>query len=374
MPLALVGFQLIVSGLVVLWWRYASHQPRWPQRSAALLALIAVATAVALWFAPMVAPRNPFFSFARFAAWGLFLYGTLIAAGCAWIDRRRPRSALFSAAVALGLAGVALFAFRIEPRRLELTCTAIAAPGLKQALRVGVVADLQTDRPGDFERQALQRLKAAQPDLVVFCGDYVQLTHGLAPEAEAPAYERGLEALNRILREVDLRPPLGAYAVRGDVEPEFERWSRIFAGTGVVCVDQTRDFALAGLRLTALSYGDSRDQSLDRPDPEPAAFWLAFGHRPEVAKSPLAADLIVAGHTHGGQVQLPGIGPLTVLSDIPRRWGAGGLVPLSNQRQLYLSRGVGMERGAAPRLRFLCRPEIALLDLQPAPPAERSKP
>jgi uncharacterized protein len=366
MPLAVAGFQLILSGLVVLWWLYAGRQPRWPKRLAALLALLGVATAIAFLLAPVVAPLNPFFSFARFAAWGLFLYGTLLATGCAWIDRRRPRSALFSALAALVLAGVALFAFQVEPRRLELTRTNIVAPGLQRPLRVGVVADLQTDRPGEFERQALQRLKAAEPDLVIYCGDYVQLTHGLAPEAKAPAYERGLDALNQILREVDLRPPLGAYAVRGDVEPEFESWSRIFAGTGVECVDTTTDFALPGLHLTALSYGDSRSQSLERSDPEPAAFWLAFGHRPEVARSPLTADLIVAGHTHGGQVQLPWLGPLTVLSDIPRTWGAGGLVPLSNQRQLYISRGIGMERGAAPRLRFLCRPEVALLELTPA--------
>jgi predicted MPP superfamily phosphohydrolase len=76
------------------------------------------------------------------------------------------------------------------------------------------------------------------------------------------------------------------------------------------------------------------------------------------------ADLLIAGHTHGGQVRLPGIGPLITLSRVRRSWAAG-LTDIGRGRQLLVSRGIGMERGRAPRLRFLCRPELVVLELAP---------
>jgi hypothetical protein len=79
-----------------------------------------------------------------------------------------------------------------------------------------------------------------------------------------------------------------------------------------------------------------------------------------VALARPAVDAIVAGHTHGGQVQIPGFGPLITLTEVPRSWAAG-LTELPWGGWLFVSRGVGMERAAAPRLRFWCPPEVALL-------------
>ena len=77
------------------------------------------------------------------------------------------------------------------------------------------------------------------------------------------------------------------------------------------------------------------------------------------------ADLLLAGHTHGGQVQLPGIGPLLTLYGVPRDW-ASGLTEIHPGQYLLVSRGIGLERGNAPRLRFLCRPELIVIYLEPA--------
>jgi hypothetical protein len=74
--------------------------------------------------------------------------------------------------------------------------------------------------------------------------------------------------------------------------------------------------------------------------------------------------LLIAGHTHGGQIQVPGIGPLATASAVPRLIAAGGLSTHKGQR-IYVSRGVGMERKWAPPLRLNCRPELAVLDLVP---------
>jgi hypothetical protein len=73
-------------------------------------------------------------------------------------------------------------------------------------------------------------------------------------------------------------------------------------------------------------------------------------------------DLARAGHTHGGQVALPFFGPPITLSRLPRRY-AGGL----NDYQgipLHVSRGVGMERGTAPQIRFLVPPEVCVVDVR----------
>jgi uncharacterized protein len=76
------------------------------------------------------------------------------------------------------------------------------------------------------------------------------------------------------------------------------------------------------------------------------------------------ADLLIAGHTHGGQIRLPGVGPLVTNAKVPRRWAAG-MSDLPGGRKLLVSRGIGMERGNAPRLRLFCRPEMAVIDLLP---------
>jgi predicted MPP superfamily phosphohydrolase len=74
-------------------------------------------------------------------------------------------------------------------------------------------------------------------------------------------------------------------------------------------------------------------------------------------------DLALAGHTHGGQVVVPFFGPLLTLSDVPRHVAAGGVHELGPVR-VHVSRGVGMERGSAPQIRFFCPPEICLLTLR----------
>jgi hypothetical protein len=122
--------------------------------------------------------------------------------------------------------------------------------------------------------------------------------------------------------------------------------------------------AVGPLTLTALSFRDGFDTGLRLPDAE--GFHVVFAHAPDFSLSAdVGGDLLIAGHTHGGQVQLPLIGPLITFSHVSRRAAAGGITDLGGGRQLLVSRGIGMERGSAPRLRFLCPPEIVVVDLVP---------
>ena len=91
-----------------------------------------------------------------------------------------------------------------------------------------------------------------------------------------------------------------------------------------------------------------------------------IGHNPNFALQRPDADLYLAGHTHGGQVVIPFIGPLITFSDLPVDQVAGR-TDFTNGSTLIVSRGIGLERYDAPRLRFLCRPEVAVIDLLPQP-------
>lgn len=287
-------------------------------------------------------------SFARLQvlAWAVFLHAPLVLAASAAL-RKEPALALLAAAVAI----VGIDAFLVEPRWLEVTTTRLSSPALVEPLRIALIADLQTDRVGDHERAAMDAVRAANPDLVLFAGDYVHIRD------DAAAYAREARAFTALVS--GLTPRLGAYAVEGDVE--HGDWTRLFEGTGITALPTSTTVALDdSLWLTALTPADSR--SPRPPVPARDGFHIVLGHAPDFALAAPPADLLVAGHIHGGQVRLPFIGPLLTLSKVPRAWAAG-LTALPGGGHLYVSRGVGMERRNAPRLRFLCRPELALLEI-----------
>ncbi|MEM6797336.1 MAG: metallophosphoesterase [Acidobacteriota bacterium] len=312
------------------------------------------------------------FAFLRGAAWLLFAYlpihallsartlggrarGSRTADGAG--SRRRLAGRLKALATLLLM--TAAWAFLVEPRWLEITRFTVESEKLGRALRVAVISDLQTDRIAGHERRALEAALAARPDLVLLPGDYLQIDDPAARAREAAR-------LRELLEELRFTAPLGVIAVRGDVEQDG--WQSIFAGTGVQTYEKTTRLELGDLVVTALSPRDSRMRRAWLPRTE--RFHLAFGHAPEFALDQdqldrPTADLLIAGHTHGGQVRLPFLGPLITLSDVPRSWAAGR-TDLANGATLIVSRGVGMERGRAPRLRFLCRPEVTIVDLVPA--------
>jgi predicted MPP superfamily phosphohydrolase len=296
----------------------------------------------------------------RLLAWAFFGQAPLVALLLArqrWrAGARRLAGAL--AALAVALVAVAVDAFVIEPRSLVVTTHRVAAPGLTAPVRVALLADIQTDHVGEHERRALAAVAAAEPDLVLLAGDYVQVADPIRRHAE-------LVALRETWRAAGIAPGLGTIAVKGNADPPG--WERAFEGLPVIASSQTHRLRLGEITVTALAEEHSFDTGLLLP-PAPG-FHIALGHAPDYSLSGLPADLMLAGHVHGGQVQLPWIGPLITFSAVSREQ-AVGRTDLPDGRTLIVSRGIGMERVGAPRLRFLCRPEIVLIDLVPAPPRE----
>lgn len=171
----------------------------------------------------------------------------------------------------------------------------------------------------------------------------------------------------QLLRNVKLDTPLGVFAVRGNVD--HSDWPDLFADLPVTAMNTSQTRQVSWLQITARTLRDSQNSGQFRSGfivPETSEFHIVLGHAPDFALRNPPADLLVAGHTHGGQVQLPLIGPPITMSRVPRAWAAGGLTQLSEGRFLVVSRGVGLERDLAPRLRFLCPPQLVVIDLKPA--------
>lgn len=291
----------------------------------------------------------------RLWAWACFALLPLWQLTRAVRDRAVWRRALPQALLGGVSLLLALDAFVIEPQWLEVSHHTVKSERLSRAWTIVVLADLQTDAPGAYERRALERALAEEPDLILLPGDFVQQWG----DAQEPA----VTAFQDLLGEVGLSAPHGVYAVGGNVELHRD-WSDLFDPAVVTSILSPTRFDIApDLAVTGLPMPEAFDTELAIARVAP--FHIVFGHGPDFALGEVQADLLVAGHTHGGQVQLPFIGPLMTLSEVPRAW-ASGVTELPSGATLVVSRGVGMERGDAPRLRFLCRPEVVVLHLEPS--------
>jgi uncharacterized protein len=303
----------------------------------------------------------------RLLGQAIFIEGSLL--GMALAYRHRGARHVLRATI-LGVAAVAVFAinvdaYYVEPRMIRLRRHSVPAPdgaGAARALRILHISDLQTPAVGAHERRALAAGLSQRPDLIVLTGDYVQDALGVETEDRAAA---DLRALMRRLR---FDAPLGVFATDGDVGPPC---AVVFVGTDVRClVDASARVSLQGggtLGITGLSRGRGRERSSERlarilASAPGADHRIVISHSPDfVAAMPFDVDLVLAGHTHGGQVVIPFFGPPKTAIRLPRRY-AGGLNDYGGT-PLHVSRGVGMERGFDIPVRFLCPPEVCILDL-----------
>ena len=279
---------------------------------------------------------------------------------------RVPRPVTALALVSVLLAPVGAYASLIEPARLVTERASLSLPSERAGrspLRVAVLADLQFERLGGHERRAVQRAMRERPDVILLAGDYHQ--------GARRTLEQELPALRELLGR--LEAPGGVYAVQGDSDSAAEV-RRIVAGTRVTPLHnrsatarvRDRTLTVAGIELAYRSpAARATARRLERA-PGDGDVRLLLAHRPDAALGltpRTRVDLTVAGHTHGGQLQLPLVGPLMIASHVGRRVGAGGLHRLSG-RALYVSRGIGVERNQAPRLRLGAPPEVSIITLR----------
>jgi predicted MPP superfamily phosphohydrolase len=257
---------------------------------------------------------------------------------------------------AIFVAGVvsAAYAFFIEPYALEVKHVNIATKKLHQrSFTVVLLTDLHCDIKRRNEENIVRLVNAMDPDVIVFTGDAIN-----APEA-LPGFK---DVLGR------LRARLGKFAVKGNWDVWHWKGTDLFGATGFSelsgrsVVVRKEDEALS---LTGFNAGQDIDLNVLRQIP-PGIFSVFLYHYPGINEGigDASADLFLSGHTHGGQVALPFYGALVTLSQYGKKYEAG-LYKLKGDSSLYVSRGVGLEGGFAPRIRFFARPEITVFHIIP---------
>lgn len=265
----------------------------------------------------------------------------------------------------IALAPVGVYATHIEPFRLQLETARVGVPLERDGcgtLRIGVLADIQTAHVTDYERSAVQRMMDLASDVILLPGDLFQGT--------ADGFERELPALRDLLSR--LSAPGGVYCVLGNVDRPGQV-ERAIEGTEVrLLVNEIVRTTAGDRRLTigGLEWSCDTPQARDtirqlESAPGSGDIRILLTHAPDAVLSlggHSRVDLVVAGHTHGGQVRVPFFGPPFTASRVPRHVAAGGYHDLAGRR-IYVSRGVGYERGQAPRIRFLVPPTITSLTL-----------
>lgn len=313
--------------------------------------------------------HDRFFAVWRYRGFALFWHGPIALAGFAWAVREWRRVAIPLALAAAALFAVYIDAYHIEPRRLVVSRFDLAHErlrGLQRPVLIAQVADIQTDVVGPRERRLFAEIKRLNPDMIVYCGDYLHTWTDTRHDELAAE-------LNAVVRAADLRPPLGSYAVSGDVDAPAI-WPKVFEGTDVKILDNKAvviDLPGCKANLIGLDVARSRDIA-GRHLPAilapraPGLFDLYLAHAPDAVRA--LADgpdpfLYLCGHTHGGQVNVPFFGPPLVLMSLPRKY-ADYFGPYGSGT-LSVCRGIGLERVDAPRLRFNCPPELRLVTLRP---------
>jgi predicted MPP superfamily phosphohydrolase len=272
----------------------------------------------------------------------------------------KPRRRLPSLILVFGFiyCGLAIDALLIEPTALVVREATIRTPKINKPMTLVFCSDMHGDHIiGPYERWTLQKIKEQNADLLLFGGDYIQGT--------TEDDWRLLKEWNLLLKEIDLHAPFGIFAIRGTLAHDWGPWKEMFENTAVIPHENTLTEQIGEIRVTFLSIDDS-ETPFPIPDEEREnQFRIIVGHSPRYAMAAQDADLLLAGHTHGGQVQIPFWGPLlTASGDFPKKW-ASGLTVMPNGAVLVVSHGSGLSRGKFPRIRFWCRPDIWVIRLEP---------
>lgn len=259
------------------------------------------------------------------------------------------------------------WAFVIEPASLRIVEYRIDVPDWPDSfpdIKVAVIADLHVGSPFIDIDQVVEIVKltnAQSPDLIVLPGDFVVQDVPGGTAVDPTTIAKTLSGLNATL---------GVWGVLGN----HDRWHgatvvrNSFEASGIPMLEN-RSVPLThrGIKLWLVGISDysEKKHDFDRAFSEvpKAAPFLAMTHSPDVFPLyPYRSGLLIASHTHGGQVNLPFLGRLVVPSRYKDRYAAG--IIQEDRKRMFVSSGIGT---SILPVRFRVPPEISILNLRPLP-------
>jgi predicted MPP superfamily phosphohydrolase len=262
------------------------------------------------------------------------------------------------------------YGYRIEPTWLELNRFDVFIQDLPAAFagfRIAQLSDFHCSRQVTpaYLSEAVHLAQAESPDLVVLTGDFIH---------------RGYKYVNAVAKPLSqLSAPHGVFAVLGNHDFSvrnalgFRRYRHL--NRAVAQALSTQGIHVLHNESVSLTRGDAHLHLIGVEDLwsrvcdlngafrhlSPFVPCIVLAHNPRTVEhlAGRRCDLMLSGHTHGGQVHVPGLGR-PALSRRARRFAAG--MYRYGQVQVYVNKGVGF----GFRFRFGVRPEVAVLTLQPA--------
>lgn len=268
------------------------------------------------------------------------------------LSRRQALKTVLASGVGL-VTGSATYGAVYERHQMSRTDLDIGVSGLPPALdglRIGLITDIHHSATvsGEDVSRAVETLRRATPDLMVLGGDYV--TYGdrrfvgpvaerLAPLATAPA---------------------GAFAILGNHDDDRDMPAALAARGFIVLRDQRTAITVRGERLdiAGIRFWTRKAAEIATVLSGSGETVLLLAHDPRRLSEAASLDvqLVLSGHTHGGQVLLPGVGAVA-----GRKFPVLSGVGLQDNTALFVSRGVGT---VYVPVRFNCPPEVAVLTLR----------
>ena len=250
------------------------------------------------------------------------------------------------------LTGAGIYGVAYERHKIGLTHASLSVSGLAPALdglRIGLVTDIHHSRtvPADDVTAAVRLALDAQPDLIVLGGDYV--TWGereyVGPVAELLA---------------PLSAPHGVFAILGNHDDDRDMPAALAAQRFTVLKDQRTRITVRGepLEIAGIRFWTRRPQDIARVLRQAKDTTILLAHDPRrlVEAASLNVPAVLSGHTHGGQVVLPGFGAIA-RRRFPVLQGLGS----RGNTNIFVSRGVGT---VYVPVRLNCPPEVAVVTLK----------
>lgn len=259
-------------------------------------------------------------------------------------------------AISVGaLAGVGAYGVAYERHHVELISRDVAVRGLPPSLngfRIGMLTDVHHSAvvPADDVTHAVSLLKDAAPDMVVLGGDYVSF------------FDRGYIGPVAELLAPLANAPQGSFAVLGNHDDEKEMPAALASRGFTVLKDQRTQLTINGetLDVAGIKFWTRTPGEVAGVLKGTGGTTILLAHDPRrlVEAAALDVQLVLSGHTHGGQVLLPTVGAL-----VGRKFPVLSGFATRENTSIFVSRGVGT---VYLPVRINCPPDVAVLTLRTA--------